>query len=290
MGIESVDRPGEPDSHFPNAWGDFAMVWYVALIAILNLGLGYGLGVFLRTGRLHPAAFRHEFRAALSSPTPANRLPNISFAEQLSDDAAADGSVPEFTSDAPAADAAKADAPAVETDPTTGLTTREHIEKSLAEMTATHVAAQPATVALVEITRGDNVNEAVEDRLLYGIAGTIRELLAEGHTAGRYTDQKFLLLLPQDDLQHATQRAEQVRQHVAATQYVADGQQIPATVTCALAQVTASQSATNLLEFLEETLEEAKRYGGNRTFMHDGTSPAPVVPPELNIAPQTCAI
>ncbi|MEX0643173.1 MAG: hypothetical protein WD468_10760, partial [Pirellulales bacterium] len=53
---------------------------------------------------------------------------------------------------------------------------------------------------------------------------------------------------------------------------------------------TASQSADNLIEFLEETLEEAKRYGGNRTFMHDGTSPTPVVPPELNIAAQTCTI
>jgi hypothetical protein len=61
-------------------------------------------------------------------------------------------------------------------------------------------------------------------------------------------------------------------------------------VTCALAQVAASHTALDLLEFLEETLEEAKRYGGNRTFMYDGTSPTPVVPPELNIAPQTCAI
>ena len=80
--------------------------------------------------------------------------------------------------------------------------------------------------------------------------------------------------------------AEQVRQRVAATQFVADGQPIQATVTVHLTQVAASHTATNLLEFLEETLEEAKRFGGNRTFMHDGTSPTPVVPPELNVAPR----
>jgi hypothetical protein len=27
------------------------MAWYVALVAILNLGLGYALAVFLRSGR-----------------------------------------------------------------------------------------------------------------------------------------------------------------------------------------------------------------------------------------------
>jgi hypothetical protein len=27
------------------------MTWYVALVAILNLGLGYALAVFLRSGR-----------------------------------------------------------------------------------------------------------------------------------------------------------------------------------------------------------------------------------------------
>ena len=89
------------------------------------------------------------------------------------------------------------------------------------------------TVALLEIEQTVAGGEGVDDRLVRGIAGTVRELLTEAHTAGRYSDQQFLLLLPQDDLQHATQRAEQVRQRIAATQYLADGQQIPATVTCA---------------------------------------------------------
>jgi hypothetical protein len=45
-----------------------------------------------------------------------------------------------------------------------------------------------------------------------------------------------------------------------------------------------------LFEFLQEALDEAKRYGGNRTFMHDGKSPTPVVPAELAISPQQLAI
>jgi hypothetical protein len=42
----------------------FAMVWYVALIAILNIGLGYALGTYLRTGRGN-----HDFRPIASEPT-----------------------------------------------------------------------------------------------------------------------------------------------------------------------------------------------------------------------------
>jgi GGDEF domain-containing protein len=264
------------------------MVWYVALVAILNLGLGYALAVYLGIGRLHPAASLVGLGQSLREPAPQDV--NLT-AEYGGDVAATEAAEMQPSSDTLTADSATAAAPpAVDTDPATGLTTREHIEKQLANLTASYAAAQPATVALVEITQAADGSDEVEERLLRGIAGTVRDLLAEMHTAGRYSNQQFLLLLPQDDLQHATQRAEQVRQRVAATQFVADGQPLQATVTCALTQVAASHTATNLLEFLEETLEEAKRFGGNRTFMHDGTSPTPVVPPELNVAAQTCAI
>jgi diguanylate cyclase (GGDEF)-like protein len=269
------------------------MVWYVALVAILNLGLGYGLAVFLGVARIPSLGSRFGLGESLEVPAVVDQPLVKSPAEPAVEVATAESADTHSETDAPATAEATSvgDVPSVPaTDPNTGLTTREHVEKQLAHMARAHTEAQPVTVALLEIAQADVGGEGVDDRLVRGIAGTVRELLAEVHTAGRYSDQQFLLILPQDDLQHATQRAEQVRQRIAATQYIADGQQIQATVTCALAQVAASQSSTHLLEFLEETLEEAKRYGGNRTFMHDGTSPTPVVPPELNVAPQTCAI
>jgi hypothetical protein len=81
-----------------------------------------------------------------------------------------------------------------------------------------------------------------------------------------------------------------VRQRVAATQFMADGREISATITCALAQVETDNTADGLLGLLVEALDEAKRYGGNRTFLHDGKSPTPVVPPDFHLAPQICAI
>jgi GGDEF domain-containing protein len=257
------------------------MVWYVALVAISNLALGYGLAVYLRTMR----------ECALDEPAidVDDADLDVSLQQELSE-----------SFDERDAIAIKPPAPDIaaplepphsdDVDPATGLMTRDQIEQRLSDLTLAHADLQPMTIALLEIDQSAHGVALIDDRLLRGVAGTVCELLTEAQTAGRYADQQFLLLLPHDDLQDASQRAEQVRQRVAATSYLADGEGFPATLTCAVTQVAASQSVSDLLEFLEETLDEARRYGGNRTFMHDGSSPVPVVPPELNLTPQTCAI
>jgi hypothetical protein len=81
-----------------------------------------------------------------------------------------------------------------------------------------------------------------------------------------------------------------MRQRIEATEFMADEKPVQATVSCALAQLSTDYSVADVLASLQETLEEAKRLGGNRTFMYDGMTPAPVVPPELNLATQKCAI
>jgi GGDEF domain-containing protein len=99
-----------------------------------------------------------------------------------------------------------------------------------------------------------------------------------------------LLLLPGDDESSATQRAERARQRIEATEFLVDDQPMRATVSCALAQLSNDYSVEDLLASLEDTLVEAQKLGGNCTFFYDGMTPAPVVPPELNLTPQTCAV
>jgi GGDEF domain-containing protein len=176
--------------------------------------------------------------------------------------------------------------PSAPLDPATGLVTREHAESLLDELISADTNQAPATVALLEL----DGSASVDPRLLCGVSNIVRQSLAPGHTAARYSDQQFLLLVPQEDVNHVMRRAEEMRQRVASTEFIADGRAIKATVTCALAEVSKERSGAKLLEFLLEALGEAKRYGGNRTFMHDGNSPSPVVPPELMVAPQQLAI
>jgi GGDEF domain-containing protein len=270
------------------------MLWYVAFIAALNLGAGYYWGAHLRRcPRCALVRGAESLSAALPEVRPLtnrreSRIPSA--AEVAPSDAAeiaaafdAEGGITgrsnEFN---PLVDAA------------TGLVTREHAEHLLAQLSAAGGGNEPATVALVEVTPiawADKVPEpAVEDRLYRGVSTIVRQSLERQHTAASFADHQMLLLVPNEDVHQATRRAEELRQRVASTEFVADGQPFQTTLTCALAEITPERSGPRLFEFLQEALGEAKRYGGNRTFMHDGNSPAPVVPSELTVAPQQLAI
>jgi GGDEF domain-containing protein len=172
-----------------------------------------------------------------------------------------------------------------------GMATREYAKQMLMGLAAAAGPSQaPTSVALVEVDASVASNGSIDNRLLGGVAKMARELLDESHLAVRFDDRQFLLMLAGDDERYATQRTEMVRQRIEATEFTANGRGMQATITCALARVSHDDPVDRLLETLQETLEEAKRFGGNRTFLHDGVSPAPVVPPELNYAKQTCEI
>jgi PleD family two-component response regulator len=179
-------------------------------------------------------------------------------------------------------------------DATTGLVTRGFAEQLLARLTVAEAGSPPATVALVEVNRiawpDKEPHVEVEERLFRGVSMIVRQSLDRQHTAACFAEQQMLLLVPNEDVHQATRRAEELRQRVASTEFIADGEPLQTTITCALTEIGPEQNGPKLLEFLQEALGEAKRYGGNRTFMHDGNSPAPVVPSELTVAPQQLAI
>jgi GGDEF domain-containing protein len=174
------------------------------------------------------------------------------------------------------------------------LVTREFAEQRLTELAATGNSGVPVTAALVEVNRvssdGKPQQAAFDDRVFRGVAEIVRQSLDELQIAANFADRQLFLLAPNEDVHQATRRAEELRQRVASTEFVADGEPFQTTVTCALAEVSRGATVPQIFEVLEEALGEAKRYGGNRTFMHDGNSPAPVVPSELTISPQQLAI
>jgi diguanylate cyclase (GGDEF)-like protein len=262
------------------------MLWYIAIIAAINLGLGYLWGAYLR-----PCPRCAKARAmGLSLLDPSSIETEPRFEPEPETVAAAP---PRLV--APAAPpVAAAEAMAAPLDPATGLVTREYAEKMLTELSAADAGQSPLTVALVEMAPidwiGQKPDQLIDNRLLCGVSNVVRQSLAAEHTLARFNDQQFLVLVPHEGVQQATRRAEELRQRVATTEFVADGQSFQTTVTCALAEVSDQRTGPKLFEFLQEALDEAKRYGGNRTFMHDGKSPTPVVPAELTVAAQQLAI
>ena len=81
-----------------------------------------------------------------------------------------------------------------------------------------------------------------------------------------------------------------IRQQVEATQFRRDASSISVTVSCEVAESASHDTQAVLFERVEATLQEAKGYGRNRTFLHDGKFPAPVVPPVLPVETRTLAV
>jgi GGDEF domain-containing protein len=272
------------------------MLWYVAFVAAFNLAMGYAWGAYIRkcprcakaramgVSLLEPNSLHISAPPRFDAP-PVAPMPTFELPPALADSPAADA-----PSEMPAEAMAEADV----IDPATGLVTRESAERLLSDLADGKSPSSPVTAGLVEMAPldwiGAEPNGSIEERMLSGVSKIVRQSLSAEHTLAKFNDQQFLVLVPSEDVGQVTRRAEELRQRVATTEFVADGHTYQTTVTCALVDAATFGTGPKLFEFLQEALDEAKRYGGNRTFMHDGKSPTPVVPAELAIAPQQLAI
>lgn len=265
------------------------MLWYVAFIAALNLGLGYVWGAYIRRC---PRCARARALGLSLLPTTSPIEPEFRSAPLKPAVTPPLETVAPPTPEEPTPPTADVVAPVIP-DPETGLVTREQAEKLLTDL-ATDGGGSHMTVALVELAPidwiGQSPDATIDKRVASGVTNIVRQSLAAAHTLAQFSDQQLLVLAPDEDMAQVTKRAEELRQRVATTEFVADGRSFQTTVTCALVAVSIDQTGPRLFGFLQEALDEAKRYGGNRTFMHDGKSPTPVVPAEIPVTPQQLAI
>jgi GGDEF domain-containing protein len=261
------------------------MLWYVAFVAAINLALGYAWGAYIR--KCPRCAKARAMGLSLLEPT------SMSTGEPRFDAPPVTMSAASDSVALPSPTASPEEAISAATDLELGLVTRDRAEKLLQELTGAS-SSEPITAGLVEVAPvdwiGDEPPGEILSRMISGVSQIVLQSLSSEHTLARFNEQQFLLLIPHEGVEQVTKRAEELRQRVATTEFVADGHTYQTTVTCALADATTQGTGPKLFEFLQEALDEAKRYGGNRTFMHDGKSPTPVVPAELTISPQQLAI
>ncbi len=145
-------------------------------------------------------------------------------------------------------------------------------------------ALQVASIAFdTESPDGSTIENA--ERLLEGLSQIVGLALDDRQMAAIDGQGHLLLLLVGDDEVAATGRCERARQQVAATTFRSEGKEIKATVSCAVADSDRAADRSALMQQLDDALEEAGRYGTNRTFHHDGNAPAPVVPSTVEVEP-----
>ena len=180
-------------------------------------------------------------------------------------------------------------------DPVYNLLSRAQLEAAVARWWERDPDRQLSlSVGMVDLDRFRDLNEAhglvVGDRVLESVAQLIGGVVHGDQRAVRMSAQQFLLMLPNVSAREATNNLERIRQQVEATRFECTGGSVAVTVSCSVAESGAEDTLPTLLERAEATLQEAKRYGRNRTFLHDGKFPAPVVPPILSVVRRTLTV
>lgn len=173
-------------------------------------------------------------------------------------------------------------------DPLTEIMSRSALDFVLAE----HWKKDPHRARIASLTVIDldyfakfnrNYGPSVGNRVLRALAQLIAsESPADCHVA-RFAGQRFALLAIDRDLKQAVSDAERLRQTIETVQLEYGETDLEVTVSCGVVTATQDDTQETLYTRAIESVQEAKRYGRNRTFVHEGEYPTPVVPPNFTL-------
>jgi diguanylate cyclase (GGDEF)-like protein len=174
-------------------------------------------------------------------------------------------------------------------DPLTGILGRGGLEAALAgSRQAEAEKPRPYCLAMFDLDQFGRINERVGqmagDRILHLFAQLLKTEAGDQAQVARHSGQRFAVVLPNNDVQTATNVAERIRQTLALVEFHYRDDQFKVTVSCAVVEASSKEASDSLYRRAETALEEAKRYGRNRTFLHEGGYPAPVVPPSFTLS------
>ena len=177
--------------------------------------------------------------------------------------------------------------PCDRSDPLTGCLNRAGIEADLNAWWASVADHTRLCVAMIDIDRLTETNEQFGHRTGNEILKAIAKLLEANRSGNvqvaRFSGQRFLMMFSDVEIPTATDMVEGCRQVIDNAHFEHQDFDIRITVSCALTCADDDDSPSSVLLRAESALREAKRYGQNRTFVHEGKYPTPVVPPNIQI-------
>ena len=142
---------------------------------------------------------------------------------------------------------------------------------------------QPLSLLMIDIDHFKTINDVyghlAGDRVLCAVVDAIRERVRAQDLIGRYGGEEFMVLLPETALDGGRQVAEKLRQGIADTPCLIDGQPVSVTVSIGLygGYVLAEDSWDHLIHEADRALYRAKEQGRNRFEIAAGPQePGPV--------------
>ncbi len=180
-------------------------------------------------------------------------------------------------------------------DPLTGLLSQAGLQSTLQQSLEKHQAeGQPLSLAMIDVDHFQQFNKnhgtIAGDAALKSVAQLLEELAGDKAINARYSGGTFVVVWPRLAARNTTAEVERIRQSIENIRFVIGAEQAQLTVSCSVVQYQEDESREALFERAKATMTEARRYGRNRSFLNEGSHPAPVLPPNLTIQERVVTI
>lgn len=147
--------------------------------------------------------------------------------------------------------------------------------------------ARPIALGMVAVDQLQEITARcgaeTSNQILTKLAEVVASAIRTTDVVGRSSASRVLIVFPDADANSAAIALERVRQTIEVTQFLKGPERITVSVTCSATERTAGDTPDDLVLRVEASLLNARRCGGNHTFVHDGSYPAPVRPPQISL-------
>ncbi len=157
------------------------------------------------------------------------------------------------------------------TDALTGTYNRMHVMTALdVEFRRFQRTGEPLSCIMIDLDHFKNINDtyghALGDRILSAFAGKLQALMRRSDAVGRYGGEEFLCIVPNTDLRAATGVAEKLRKAIEKMVFSEGPFSIDITASFGVASADQPevQDVTQLLQYSDRAMYQAKRLGRNR--------------------------
>ncbi len=155
-------------------------------------------------------------------------------------------------------------------DPLTQVSNRRHLDQQLAWSIRAAKSGNSFVLGLLDIDDfkriNDNYGHQVGDRVLCGLARTIRSMVRARDVLARYGGEEFALLLQGVSVERAVERCQQFIETIRSADFRTDGSEPPlkVSVSCGLTDYVRGDSASDVIYRADQALYRAKKRGKNR--------------------------
>lgn len=154
-------------------------------------------------------------------------------------------------------------------DSLTGLLNHTNLKEALErEVSLSHRRRRTLTFAMLDLDHFKSVNDSyghpVGDRVIKGLSRLLVQRLRKGDVIGRYGGEEFAIILPETDLEHASQVVDELRAEFATLSHQHAQGTFSATFSAGLATLGPDSRMETLLAAADAALYEAKRRGRNQ--------------------------